>query len=428
MVLRLLLLGALALAGCPKPPPGGAGGAAVLYRWLALSDRGAPIARAIVRGDACPALVMDGTPHAMTPRGEPTAAFPVRVCESALPATTARATIAGEALPLPTARPQRIVVVGDTGCRVKGHVPQMCNDPDAFPLAKVARAIAAYKPDLVIHVGDYLYRELPCPPGVAGCVGPHGDNFPTWEADFFAPAAPALVAAPWVFARGNHEECKRAGTGWFQLLEPRLLSKTPGGLRCDDHTPPYGVPMGDVTLLVHDSAKAHDWKPKKKQIAAHTKDLEAMKAMAHGRVMIATHKPLFAVVPKRGDPTQAVAIEQRVLRDASLKTGLPAGLELWLAGHVHHFQALTVEGYPPMLTSGHGGTLLIPPVPGNPVGLPIAGSKVASVRTLTEFGFFTMERRADGGYDGAARDVNGAVRSKCSITPKAGGSATLTCE
>src|SRR5262249_9219466 len=49
--------------------------------------------------------------------------------------------------------------------------------------------------DLVIHVGDYLYRQSACPPGDAGCAGsPYGDDWPTWKADFFAPAAPALLA------------------------------------------------------------------------------------------------------------------------------------------------------------------------------------------------------------------------------------------
>ena len=50
---------------------------------------------------------------------------------------------------------------------------------------------------LIIHVGDYLYRESACPPRDSGCArSPHGDDWPTWKADFFAPAAPALLAAP----------------------------------------------------------------------------------------------------------------------------------------------------------------------------------------------------------------------------------------
>ena len=34
-----------------------------------------------------------------------------------------------------------------------------------------SRLAAAQKPDLVIHVGDYYYRETPCPAGEAKCAG-----------------------------------------------------------------------------------------------------------------------------------------------------------------------------------------------------------------------------------------------------------------
>ena len=60
------------------------------------------------------------------------------------------------------------------------------------------------------------------PAGLAGCAGsPFGDNWPTWQADFFAPAQPLLRAAPWVVVRGNHEDCSREGLGWFRFLDPR---------------------------------------------------------------------------------------------------------------------------------------------------------------------------------------------------------------
>ena len=63
--------------------------------------------------------------------------------------------------------------------------------------ATMSSSVAAAKPDLVIHVGDYVYRESACPPRDQGCKGsPYGDDWATWKADFFAPAAPALLAAP----------------------------------------------------------------------------------------------------------------------------------------------------------------------------------------------------------------------------------------
>ena len=75
----------------------------------------------------------------------------------------------------------------------------------------LAKSVAAARPDLVIHVGDYLYRESPCPKNDHGCAGsPYDDSWFTWKADFFVPAAPLLQVAPWIMVRGNHEICKRA--------------------------------------------------------------------------------------------------------------------------------------------------------------------------------------------------------------------------
>ena len=66
---------------------------------------------------------------------------------------------------------KRIVVIGDTGCRLKGDNVQDCNDPAQWPFAAIARLAAARHPDLVIHVGDYHYRESPCRQSVRRQLG-----------------------------------------------------------------------------------------------------------------------------------------------------------------------------------------------------------------------------------------------------------------
>jgi hypothetical protein len=40
---------------------------------------------------------------------------------------------------------------------------------------------------LGVHVGDYVYREVPCPTDAESLCGgsPYGDNYATWDADFF---------------------------------------------------------------------------------------------------------------------------------------------------------------------------------------------------------------------------------------------------
>ena len=47
-----------------------------------------------------------------------------------------------------------------------------------WPFPKIAATAAAARPDLVIHVGDYHYREAPCPAERAGCANsPSGYGF-----------------------------------------------------------------------------------------------------------------------------------------------------------------------------------------------------------------------------------------------------------
>src|SRR5215468_6161335 len=170
----------------------------------------------------------------------PDAMFAVLVCEMPIPASATAASIENAPLPLPRSQLKSIAAFGDTGCRLKaakgndgdddddGGKYQECNNPAAWPFAQVAASIAAAKPDLVIHVGDYLYRESACPPRDAGCArSPHGDDWPTWNADFFAPAAPALLAAPWIMVRGNHEICSRAGAGYLRLLDQTPAQTAP---------------------------------------------------------------------------------------------------------------------------------------------------------------------------------------------------------
>ncbi|MBA2589505.1 MAG: metallophosphoesterase, partial [Alphaproteobacteria bacterium] len=163
-------------------------------------------ARLVTAEASCPTLHTATGDSVMTVRAPANANFPL-VCVAPLPGGTTSATVAGITLPVPSADPQRILVLGDTGCRIKGAALQACNDPGQWPFPQLAAAAARLKPDLVIHVGDYLYRESACPPGNAGCAGsPWGDNWITWLADFYTPAAPLLAAAPIVLARGNHED------------------------------------------------------------------------------------------------------------------------------------------------------------------------------------------------------------------------------
>jgi len=172
--------------------------------WVQAVATGGYEVRVITSDASCPLLKSDKGEVVMAVRAPANGAFPM-TCSAPIAAGAGQLSIAGSALPLPATAPNRILVLGDTGCRIKGNALQACNDQAAWPFPSLAAAAAELKPDLVVHVGDYLYREEPCPAGNAGCAGsPSGDNWPSWQADFFAPAAPLLAAAPWVILRGNH--------------------------------------------------------------------------------------------------------------------------------------------------------------------------------------------------------------------------------
>ncbi|MGH9614941.1 MAG: metallophosphoesterase, partial [Bryobacteraceae bacterium] len=153
----------LALTALMLAASGGAKAAGRIDAWTQLTPQGTEI-RAAVSGDACPTLRVDGEPLTMSLRATPDSDFPVRLCQALVPERAKAISLGGQAVPPPVIRPRRILIFGDTGCRLKGQAVQDCDNPRAWPFALVARHAAARRPDLVIHVGDYIYREAACPP------------------------------------------------------------------------------------------------------------------------------------------------------------------------------------------------------------------------------------------------------------------------
>lgn len=79
----------------------------------------------------------------------------IRVCGMQIPIATRSASVNGTELAVGSATMPRIVVLGDTGCRVKGTDIQSCTGkngriPWKFP--DIVRAIDQQNPDLFIHV------------------------------------------------------------------------------------------------------------------------------------------------------------------------------------------------------------------------------------------------------------------------------------
>ena len=385
--------------------------------WVEMAPGGGSVVRALTAADACPVVTVDGQAEPMAARAIPAqlpprankpqvatgAFFPARVCELALPRTVRRATLASRALPLPPARIDRIVLIGDTGCRLKASDKawQGCKQTDQWPFAAIAAKAAALRPDMVLHVGDYLYRENPCPVGNSDCAGVDwGYGEAGWRADFLDPAAPLLAAAPWAMVRGNHEECARAGQGWWRLLDPHplLVGRDCGAAANDvagDHTEPYAVELGGgARLIVADLIELASGVPTDPALAATVRaDFARIDLLASGArdSFVTAHYPFNAVLwTKSGD----LAVGSKPV---SAFAPLPLHhVRAMLAGHIHLFQYAGFSDRPTQVITGFSGTQEDPAI--GPAGLADIRGKPGGegIKALTtipgRFGYALMER------------------------------------
>jgi hypothetical protein len=375
--------------------------------WVELASDGGLDVRAVVApGMPCPEVKVDGTTLAAISPGGVDANYPLQVCIAHTSIAARRITVDGLSVPTLPSDIKRIVVVGDTGCRLKGDFVQDCNDPVKWPFAQVARLAAARHPDLVIHVGDYHYRETPCPQSRPGCAGsPHGDNWAVWQKDFFDPAAPLLAAAPWVLVRGNHELCNRGGHGWFRLLDPH-----PHADQCVDTTPPYALNLPPLHLLIFDSSDAHDTSVDAAKVAVYRGQFQALLANVPRHAWLLTHRPVWALAQgpgvKPGDTLNAT--EQAAIRGL-----VPANLDMVMSGHVHDFTSYDFgPGRPAQLVVGEGGdandaiSQLARP------GVPIDGLKIRRVLALPDYGYFVLQR-ANQGWTGTVYGITDQALARC---------------
>jgi predicted phosphodiesterase len=352
--------------------------------WVELGDAGAVLARVIVSDTAgCPPIEIDGAARPMILRSPVPAGFRP-ACESVIPADAKSATVGGQSLVLPKRNLDRVLVMGDTGCRIKGARVQDCNDSSVWPFEKVASLAAAERPDLVVHVGDYLYREELCPASSqAKCGGtPAGDNWETWNADFFAPAAKLLRAAPWALARGNHEDCKRAWRGWFYYLDPRPWNAG----TCAVFTPPYVAGPVQPRIVMVDSSAFSEDKIDDQQVQRYAKQFASIHEQ---NGWLVEHHPVWAVRPgdKGGDPVPVSPGLQK-----AWTTGSPQGIDIILSGHTHLFELVSFGDLPVQVVAGIGGTQLSMPVPPQFDGLRIGNFTVMAGESRVDFGYTLLTR------------------------------------
>ena len=462
-----LLVALTLLAGCATPPdlrqtP--------LRHWTQLGADGTSNLRAIVAaGDDCPKAIVDGEARPLLLRAGATPAhapardnaafdpdFAVNACELELPRSAQQASIAGEAVALPRNRTRRIVVIGDTGCRIKvpadspGDPIQDCSDSTTWPWPKIALAAARTQPDLVIHLGDFHYREYCANPALCSVVAERGTvvgyGWPGWNADFFTPAAPLLAAAPWVLVRGNHENCDRGGEGWMRFLSPvpyqrcanQVYKTASRSLLANNLTADaYRIDLdGGLRLVVADNAGHEDYR-----LASGTPDdvailrdkLAALLTVPEApAVWLLLHRPIWYDL--------LTAVSQPNALQVVLAGKLPGNVQFAFAGHEHAFQTINFAraadrvnyptGRPAQVLVGASGTQLEALDPQSPLyegevgvggkervrpdgrlydGVPAAGGIV-----LNRYSFLLLERD-ENGWAAILLDADGQVMSRCRL-------------
>jgi predicted phosphodiesterase len=387
-LLSTLLLTGLtwALVSCSGPSVKSAPSEPFESGFVTLGTNGSTVLRHLTHAPQCPKVLLDGREESLILRVGPDERpqFEVKTCELVLPKGARSVSVEGKSLPVPKSEVKRIVILGDTGCRVKGKTSekswiQDCLNPEAWPFARIAASAAALRPDLVIHTGDYLYRESACPTGAKGCEQfPSGDTFAAWNADFFTPARPLLAVAPWIFVRGNHESCARAGEGFHRLLDPAPFNPV-----CLDEPEPYLVPFSNLRFAVLDSSLKETTRPR----------LDRLKPLKLSRDILLTHRPLWS-------------------EDTSSPLGPVSGVKLVFTGHWHLFHLSAFDdGRALQIVVGNGGTELIKNPRQTPTGTEIDGTTLRESNLIPVFGFAVLERTG-GHWELTARDRDGRVLMK----------------
>lgn len=411
---------------------------------------GKAMVRVVTQSAQCPSIVWDrqtaqpmqirATPATVPVRSDALqadskeAVFDVLTCEAVWPTSVAAASIDGRKVPAPSQSIRRIVIVADTGCRMKGseNAFQNCNDKKDWPWVQVAHAAAGLKPDLVIHIGDIHYRESPCPAGIAGCAGsPWGYGYDAWQADFFDPARPLLAAAPWVYVRGNHESCSRAGQGWFRFIDfnPWTSERSCNDSKSDndaDYASPYAIPLSkDTQLIVFDSSKTSG-KPLLADSTAYQKYTAQMRMVADlaknsSQNFFASHHPLlaFGSDKKTGKIVPAGnAGLLSVLGAAYPDRLLPAAVNVAMHGHNHVFQAMDFKSdHPVSLVLGNSASQNEYPSPAHiPKGLqPYPKAIVDHYTAYPDYGFATLDLQENGAWLLIEYSVQGKPILSCKL-------------
>ncbi|WP_171128311.1 metallophosphoesterase [Ruegeria sp. HKCCA5014] len=385
----------------------------VLHQWVQLGPYEKIIVRAISALPNCPLLQIDGVAVAMKKRAMPQDQFPHLVCEYHAPKLAQKIMLEGNLLPTLKPNVRRIAVIGDTGCRIRVTRVQNCKDPTAWPLKSILEEIATRSPDLVIHVGDYVYRASECTDAEKCGGSPFGDTFKSWSVDWLNPADILFRSAPFVLLRGNHENCGRSDKGWF-----RYFDVGPVPTDCPAVTLPWIATLNGLDLISFDSSAGPAPQSSTDLLDIYRLMAKDLFEKIRSEAWFLTHRPLWVNMHAfgeliDGDDTQRAAFGKVV----------PETVNLVLSGHIHAFQAIDLLDGPVQGISGNGGTQLDPMPTDIATNVEVAGSLASVVVSNNDFGFLMLISEAEGSWSMESIDAKGRTRNRCRLVGR-----MLSCE
>jgi hypothetical protein len=135
-----------------------------------------------------------------------------------------------------------------------------------------------------------------------------------------------------------------------------------------------------------------------------------------GYAWLATHKPVNGMLAQPGDPDVNI-VSNKVLQ-AALGAEMPASVHMYVAGHVHFFQAIDFAGArPPQLVVGTGGDNLEHRPKASVAGADINGLKAVAAVTYSGFAYMVWDRAGNGNdlWNGTLFDTDGKPVDHCRL-------------
>lgn len=252
----------------------------------------------------------------------------------------------------------KISIMGDTGCRLKDKKDgkpgdyQDCNDPALWPFPTIVKSVINDRPELVIHLGDFHYREQCSQGKICEKLTEVGYGIQPWDLDFFKPMEALLSMAPLLIVRGNHEDCQRAYLGYKFFLKNDDWQNP-----CETIEKSQVIKLSNLTLINFDSSAISD-NPglsdveEKKWIHEFDDIASKLNPLSKNPVWLITHKPIYGVAPfmKTFVP---VNLNLRKVFEKSL---LAKKVNLIMSGHIHASAVIKGKDFPTQIILGNSGT------------------------------------------------------------------------